>query len=217
MNWTEPLDLYCERVGPAFWAEPLNAITNAAFVIAAGAAYVAWRRAGDRDWPAFALILVMAVIGVGSFAFHTLATRGAVLLDVIPIAVFVYGYFLLALRRFLKLAWVYTAVSLVTFFALAQALSAALPRGFLNGSIDYVPALAAMLSVGLLAQQARVKHGLLAAVVLFTLSLAFRTIDNAVCDAFPLGTHFIWHLLNAGVLYALTVTAIAARPSVPTN
>ena len=28
-----------------------------------------------------------------------------------------------------------------------------------------------------------------------------RSIDNAVCDAFPIGTHFLWHLLAALVLY----------------
>ena len=35
------IDAYCERLGPAFWAEPVNALTNAAFPIAA---WVAWRR-----------------------------------------------------------------------------------------------------------------------------------------------------------------------------
>jgi hypothetical protein len=31
----------------------------------------------------------------------------------------------------------------------------------------------------------------------------FRTIDNAVCDVVPIGTHFIWHCLNATLLYVL--------------
>jgi hypothetical protein len=39
-------------------------------------------------------------------------------------------------------------------------------------------------------------------------SLALRTADFAVCDAFPPGTHFIWHVLNATVLYVLLRTAI---------
>ena len=37
----------------------------------------------------------------------------------------------------------------------------------------------------------------------FTLSVAFRTVDIAVCAAFPLGTHFLWHSLNGVVLYLL--------------
>src|SRR5258708_14203748 len=108
MDWSAPIDLYCERTDASFWAEPANALTNAAFLIAAAAAFWLWRSQSEshrsRDWPALALIVVVVAVGIGSFVFHTLATRGAVLADVIPIAVFIYGYLLLALRRFLGLA-----------------------------------------------------------------------------------------------------------------
>jgi len=36
---------------------------------------------------------------------------------------------------------------------------------------------------------------------LFLASLGFRTIDQAVCEWTPVGTHFMWHILNAAVLY----------------
>ena len=29
------IDLYCERLDSSFWAEPINALTNVAFIIAA--------------------------------------------------------------------------------------------------------------------------------------------------------------------------------------
>src|SRR5258708_15060926 len=127
MDWSAPIDLYCERTDTSFWAEPANALTNAAFLIAAAAAFWLWRRqsASDRsrDWPALALIVVVVAVGLGSFAFHTLATRGAELADVIPIAVFIYGYLLLALRRFVGLA-AGVAVAIVAAHAVgAQALS----------------------------------------------------------------------------------------------
>ena len=35
MEWFEAVDGYCERVDAAFWSEPINAVTNAAFLIAA--------------------------------------------------------------------------------------------------------------------------------------------------------------------------------------
>jgi hypothetical protein len=41
--------------------------------------------------------------------------------------------------------------------------------------------------------------------------LAFRTVDTAICPQFALGSHFVWHVLNAVVLYMLLRTAIAAR------
>ena len=65
MDWGSAVDLYCERTDASFWAEPFNAVTNAAFLIAALVAFVQWRRGGANDWPVLALIAVTAVIGVG--------------------------------------------------------------------------------------------------------------------------------------------------------
>jgi len=38
---------------------------------------------------------------------------------------------------------------------------------------------------------------------LFALSVMLRTLDRSLCGGFPLGTHFLWHLLNAVLLYLL--------------
>ncbi len=35
MEWFTGIGLYCERVGPEFWAGPINAISNLSFVITA--------------------------------------------------------------------------------------------------------------------------------------------------------------------------------------
>ena len=211
MNWSEPVNFYCERASAAFWAEPVNALTNAGFLVAALAAFVEWRRAGGRDVPVLALIAVMVLIGLGSFAFHTLATRGAVYLDVIPIAVFIYGYLALALRRFLGLRCLPTIAILVGYIALSRLLAHLTPPGALNGSIDYLPALAALLiMLGVVPVTVRRTVALAAAV--FVISLAFRTVDRAVCGTFPLGTHFIWHLLNAVVLLVLLRAATRFEP-----
>src|SRR5262249_16069531 len=117
--WSTPIDLYCERVGPSFWAEPINAVSNFAFLIAAFAAFSLCQRHGKGDTAILALIIVAVAVGLGSFTFHTLATRGAMWLDVIPIGIFIYGYFLLALRRFLKLSWPAALASLIGFMALS--------------------------------------------------------------------------------------------------
>src|SRR5215470_9560293 len=151
MNWSTPIDLYCERTDASFWAEPANALSNAAFLIAAAAAFWLWRRKNGsdwgRDWPALALIIVVMAVGVGSLAFHTLATRGAILADVIPIAIFIYGYLLLALRRFLRLSLGASAAIVVAYAAGAQALSWLAPDRVLNGSAGYLPALVALIVV----------------------------------------------------------------------
>jgi hypothetical protein len=211
MEWSTPLDLYCERTDASFWSEPVNAFSNVAFVMAAALAFRRWS-GGDRDdWPALALIAIVAVVGVGSFAFHTVATRGAILADVIPIAVFIYGYLLLALRRFLKLRAATAAAIIVAYAACAQALSALAPPRLLNGSVGYLPALAALVAVSLTVRDGRTRQSLWLAALLFAMSLGLRTIDNTICPQFPLGTHFVWHSLNAVVLYMLLETAMSAR------
>lgn len=35
MDWRSHIDAYCERIDPGFWSEPINALTNLAFLVAA--------------------------------------------------------------------------------------------------------------------------------------------------------------------------------------
>lgn len=213
MNWREPVIDYCERLDGRFWSEPLNAVSNAAFLLAAVAAYTLLRKRGGADAAATALVVVTGFVGVGSLVFHTVATRGALLLDVIPIAVFIYGYFLLALRRFFGLALLPAAAITVAFGA-ASALVDQNVSG-LNGSVSYLPALAALLSFAALLwrKNPQAAKGLAIASAVFLLSLTLRTVDREICATLPTGTHFLWHLLNACVLWLLLRTAILARPA----
>jgi hypothetical protein len=52
---------------------------------------------------------------------------------------------------------------------------------------------------------------MLVAAGLFVVSLIFRIVDLDICAAWPLGTHFLWHLFNAAVLYTVLRGAIAER------
>ena len=47
---------------------------------------------------------------------------------------------------------------------------------------------------------------------MLALSLLFRTIDAGVCAAFPLGTHFLWHLLNAAMLWWMIRVLVRSAP-----
>jgi hypothetical protein len=220
MNWREPVFDYCERQSAAFWVEPVNALTNAAFLVAAGAAFLLWRRKGGADYPALALIAVTASVGVGSFIFHTVATRGAMLLDVIPIAVFIYGYFLLTLRRFFGLGTELAVAITFAFVAFSYGVEATIHE--FNGSAAYLPALASLIVFWALLRFPRdgshppphraASRDFAMAAGMFLVSLCLRTIDRAFCAALPLGTHFLWHVLNAAVLFLLLRTAILNGP-----
>lgn len=99
MHWTDAIDSYCERTDASYWAEPVNALSNLSFVVAAVVAWRIARTAGDR--PAQLLAVAAALVGVGSFLFHTHATRWALQADVWPIRVFVLLYVAVAVVRLL--------------------------------------------------------------------------------------------------------------------
>ena len=67
--WTDYIDEYCERLAPGLWGEPLNALSNIGFFIAA---WLIWRtlagrqRVGDLR----ALDILLFLVGLGSLAFH---------------------------------------------------------------------------------------------------------------------------------------------------
>jgi hypothetical protein len=207
MDWFAPIDAYCERLGPGLAAEPLNALSNAAFFIAALWAAGAALRKGVEP-VIWGLIALVFVIGLGSLAFHTFANQWSELADVLPITVFIYGYLAFALRRFLKLHWWAVALSLGTLFLVTLASAHILPSGFMNGSGAYLPALIASVIVSL--ELRRNGHPAqlnvsLASTILFV-SLIFRTADQVLCSVLPIGTHFIWHVLN-GLVLALYLEA----------
>ena len=211
MDWWTSIDAYCERTSAAFWAEPLNALSNLAFIAAGLVGLSLWKMRGGRDPPAYALCLLVLVIGVGSFLFHTFATRWASLADVIPIAVFIYAYFAVALVRFFGLSRLMAGLGTVGFFA-ASFLVEPVFAILVGSSAGYVPALLAMLIIGglLVARDREPGSLVLAAGATFLVSLTFRILDAPLCEIWPLGTHPFWHLLNAATLGLLLAAAIDA-------
>lgn len=213
MDWTCHTDIYCERHSEAFWAEPTNAISNIAFVLCALAAYWLARRRGTLDGAITTLVVLMLLIGIASFLNHTVAEVWAGLADTSSIQLFIVVYFVLAMRRFAGFPWWLSALATAAFMAFSVvggSLVSPLVGGALNGSEAYLPPLVGLIVVGALLWRAgRVDAGraLVTGALIFAVSLVFRTIDEDVCSAFPLGTHFMWHILN-GVLLGYLVVAM---------
>lgn len=229
MSWSGQVFMYCERgLDTSFWAEPFNALSNAAF---AGAAVAAGLRLRAVSAPArwldgerlalWALIALTAAIGVGSFLFHTFATRWALLADVVPITLFMLAYLANALRSFLGLWWLAILAILPAFLLAGSAASTVVcgPAGqqgpCLNGSLGYAPALISLWIIGFAARMRGLVIAplLLAAGAVFLVSAILRTIDRDLCETAQLlgharGTHSLWHVLNALTLYLLLRAAI---------
>jgi len=209
---------YCERISDGFWAEPINALTNAAFVIAA---LLLFRLLGQQrrriPWNVYFLSLLIAGVGLGSFLWHTLAAPWSELADKLPIFAFMFVYLQSYLAGVLGLSRLWVSVWLVFFLLLNAAVMLWLPADLLNGSVMYLPALLALLLITLASVMLRLGGAkiMLAVAGLFCVSVTFRSMDQLLCDLFPLGTHFAWHLLNAMILYWLMRALIGATQKAP--
>lgn len=212
MDWTQKVDIYCERTDFAFWSEPLNAVTNLSFILAA---LFCWNLAVRRDRMeglTVALLVILTSIGIGSFLFHTVAARWAGAADTIPILIFILVYLYAATRRFFG-APVWMAVAVPVLFVpfaigFGAAWDSALPS--INGSEGYMPVLVILLvyAVALVRLGHPAAGGLLAGAAIFSASLTFRSVDAAVCEAAPIGSHFMWHVLNGLLLGTVLTTFI---------
>jgi len=207
----EPVDLYCERLGPGFWAEPVNAVTNVSFLVAAWFGWMKAKRLGVLSPEMWVLLALICAIGLGSASFHTVANGLTHLLDIVPILVFQLTYLWLYCREVIELRrW--TTCTLILAY-LAAALMGRQFAEILNGSLMYAPAIVVVFAMGAYHAVAHRKERfvVLAGALVFLFSLLARTIDDAICPGFPLGTHFLWHLLNGLVLYMLMSAYLANR------
>lgn len=206
-----PVDIYCERLDASFWAEPLNAFSNFAFILTAVMAIYLHKKEGLNNFSFIFLAILVFFIGVGSFLFHTFANTFSELADIVPIWSFVVFYVLFSIRIIFRASWGKTAkimglVILMSYLGvvLSQTDGSA-DETVLNGSLQYAPALffMAVFTFSLyLKRPLLFQYGLLAMIV-FLSSLSFRTIDMMFCDSVAIGTHFAWHILNAIMLYLL--------------
>ncbi len=72
----------------------------------------------------------------------------------------------------------------------------------LGGSAAYapVPLLILIYAILLRGRDPILAKGLAIGALILILSITFRALDLPVCGHWPLGTHFMWHILNAIML-----------------
>jgi hypothetical protein len=197
----EVFDEYCERVGSSLLAEPINAISNVAFIVAAWAAWRLAKRNGTLSTGVKALIGLAGSTAIGSMLWHTFANTWSLYLDVIPIVLFMVGFLWLYVRDVMGKSAGFAVLFGAAFFA-----SALLVRPIgdeIHGAPSYLPGLLLVLVLGLyhVIQRKPDRFTLLAAAGTYFTALFFRTIDNELCHYMTIGTHWIWHILIALVTY----------------
>ena len=199
MNWFEAVDGYCERIDASFWSEPLNAITNIFFLVAA-----VWvlRREGLNS-TARILALILGMIGVASFLFHSFAQAWAGALDVLFILFFTLLYLFAASKDFMGAPRSIALIITLGYFPFSIAVDwLTLPLTFLGSTRIYMPMpiLIILFSLLLYKRLPIVSRGLAVGAFILIISMLARILDVPLCQKIPLGTHFVWHVLNAVML-----------------
>ncbi|MEM9853429.1 MAG: ceramidase domain-containing protein [Pseudomonadota bacterium] len=220
MDLTEQFDGYCERVDFSYWSEPVNAVTNAAFLIAALVMW--WRLRGAALPIAHLLVAILTAIGIGSFLFHTHATGWAALADVIPIGLFILTYLFAVGLHFLRWpVWgaALLTVSFLPFAALVVPLIDRLPFFSISNFYWTVPILLFAFAPLVARESRATARGMRIGALILIVSISLRSIDELICDQVPLGSHFLWHILNGVMLgwmievYRRHMVGKAAPPS----
>ena len=204
------LDNYCERAGGgALFAEPLNLLTNLAFLIAAWYAYRRFKDAPScnwrNGWNILLLIIILASIGIGSGLWHLIPQRWTMLADVLPILLFINLYLLSFLVQIMRCRWWWVVLCWLGYQGLVYATGVFFLPDTLGGTIMYMPTYITLIMMAVYLKVGGNPFFRLIALVLviWTVSLVLRTLDMTLCSMIPFGTHFFWHLLNAVVLYLL--------------
>jgi len=199
MDLSKPIDIYCERLDIGIWAEPINAVTNVAFILAA---IIMWLRCKNLVEGKILSFLLFS-IGCGSFLFHTYAQTWAALLDVTAILIFILTYIFVANRRFLVWSKMVSLIGVIMFFPYQLFLVSILSNiQFFGSSVQYIPvAILIFIYSGLLRKsEPNLSRGLFIGAAILCLSIISRTVDEPLCSILSVGTHFVWHILNAIML-----------------
>ncbi|MBL6623405.1 MAG: ceramidase domain-containing protein [Rhizobiales bacterium] len=211
INLNTSIDIYCERVSSDLFAEPINFLSNIAFIIAF---YILLRKLkdvsfSDKSHKRYSTILtyLILLIGLGSFLFHAFGNLWSAFADTLPIMIFILFYLYIAVRFYLEQTNLLSVVALIIFLSLNILLGYA----GVEEISSYLTALFAMLfisAISLVKQELEISRGLFIASIIFIISLTFRQIDAFACSYIPFGTHLIWHILNAILLYSLVLLFI---------
>ncbi len=200
--------IYCEQAAFSDVFEPLNGITNFAFIIAGIVLFFRFKKQAISSLPAKILAALLIAVGIGSLAWHTYRNDFTFWIDTIPIYLFVVYYLWvyvshsvhkLPLRILFFLGFfIYTPVLIYLFQDLQST------KVFGNGSLEYIVALSyfVVLQMYNKAHKKELVKPSLVVVFLFMVSLVFRQLDLVSCDLVGFGTHFMWHIFNAIVLYS---------------
>jgi hypothetical protein len=200
------MDFYCERTNEQIFNEPVNAISNIFFIIVSLSLIKILRRNQSNKIYYIQPILIF-FIGIGSFLFHLKPNIITLYSDVIPIFLFSLSFIFFFNRDVININYLNNALLFLLFFFLFLFITPKLNYEILNGSEFYFANyfFLGIYTIWLYFKKSDFFQLLLLGFIFFNLSILLRSLDNHICEYFSIGTHFLWHFLNAYLLKILTL------------
>ncbi len=200
------MDFYCERTNEQIFNEPVNAISNIFFIIVSLSLIKILRKNQSNKIYYIQPILIF-FIGIGSFLFHLNPNIITLYSDVIPIFLFSLSFIFFFNRDVININYLNNALLFLLFFFLFLFITPKLNYEILNGSEFYFANyfFLTMYTIWLYLKKSDFFQLLLLGFIFFNLSILLRSLDNHICEYFSIGTHFLWHFLNAYLLKILTL------------
>lgn len=209
---------YCETLSASlgtFPVEPLNTISNGVIVLFGLAALYFVVKRAPKAIDLYLLCTLLVITGIGSGIWHGLRDGDALFFEVRSGLFFVFALVFCWARRLWS---IWGAIPALLAFNYGWEHSQNVDLLGLSGRwVAVTPLVVATGSLMVAQTYSRSRHAALTgavSIVLAVVAVTFRTMDLAVCDVIPFGTHFLWHsfLSAGGFMGVLTLVGLPARP-----
>lgn len=198
-----PVPIYCESSGIlALFPEPLNAVSNMAFIFAGLGIYKLLTKDKIQKVEYKIALVLIFFVGFDSFLWHITKHPIGLILDAVPITLTFILITYILLKNIFGNKLIALIIPLLLFpvrfflssFALTD-IASSLIRHSINVITFFIIILLTFRKYGKIALEG------LGVLSVYLTAIIMRTIDLQICQYFPLGTHFLWHILNAFSLY----------------
>ena len=202
----------CELQSNQLRSQPLNLITNFAFLITSYLIFRLIKNEKVKDKGIHLLFLTSILIGFGSIAHHTVPTNFTLLLDGIPIYIFLYFGFCQILDILTeKKELAFLLPSLYIFLNIFISLFIHLPIDS-NALTPIINLFLFIPIIFIFYKRFGNKTNLFSlSLGFYALATIFFVLDEIICNQLPFGTHFLWHIFNAAAIYYFVKFIIAVK------
>lgn len=188
---------YCEPALFTYFLEPINAISNISFLISGFFILRLLKKNNVKEEIYYGLCLLITFVGIGSILWHSYKHPITLFLDFLPINLFILTSFYILVKKITGRR-ISSLITIILFIILQIMLTITLPKDFLNGSYRHLSnsILLFILLLMLDKKYEKIYFNLVPIFLIYITAIIFRSIDLIICPQLPIGTHFIWHILN---------------------